>query len=82
MLGLDVLKSPAELHEDLMNKGFLEYSQQFCYNSDYQRSYDWLVSKVQERSPHHSHHDHPHILLLFHQHLFHMESNNPIYGND
>ena len=64
MLGLDVLKSPAELHEDLMNKGFLEYSQQFCYNSDYQRSYEWLVSKVQERSPHHSHHDHPHILLL------------------
>ena len=64
MLGLDVLKSPAELHEDLMNKGFLEYSQQFVLNPEYQRSYEWLKSKSQERSPRHSYHDHPHIQLL------------------
>ena len=63
MLGLDVLKSPAELHEDLMNKGFLEYNQQFCYNPEYQQSYEWLQSMM-ERTPYHSHHDHPHILLL------------------
>ncbi len=64
MLGLDVLKSPAELHEDLMNKGFLEYSQQFVLNPEYQESYEWLKSRIQERSPHHSYHDHPHIQLL------------------
>ena len=64
MLGLDVLKSPAELHEDLMNKGFLEYSQQFVLNPEYQKSYEWLKSRSQERSPHHSYHDHPHIQLL------------------
>ena len=63
MLGLDVLKSPAELHEDLMNKGFLEYNQQFSYNSEYQRSYEWLQSML-EKNPYHSHHDHPHIQLL------------------
>ena len=63
MLGLDVLKSPAALHEDLMNKGFLEYSQQFCYNPEYQRSYEWLQSML-EKNPYHSHHDHPHIQLL------------------
>ena len=63
MLGLDVLKSPAALHEDLMNKGFLEYSQQFCYNPEYQRSYEWLQAML-EKNPYHSHHDHPHIQLL------------------
>tara|TARA_B100001175_G_scaffold307695_1_gene307201 strand:+ start:1603 stop:2559 length:957 start_codon:yes stop_codon:yes gene_type:complete len=63
MLGLDVLKSPAALHEDLMNKGFLEYSQQYCYNPEYQRSYEWLQSML-EKNPYHSHHDHPHIQLL------------------
>ena len=63
MLGLDVLKSPAELHEDLMNKGFLEYNQQFCYNPEYQQSYEWLQSMM-EKNPYHSHHDHPHIQLL------------------
>ena len=64
MLGLDVLKSPAELHEDLMNNKFLEYSQQFVLNPEYQRSYEWLKSKTQEKTPRHSHHDHPHIKLL------------------
>jgi len=64
MLGLDVLKSPAELHEDLMNNNFLEYSQQFVLNPEYQQSYEWLKSRIQERSPRHSHHDHPHIQLL------------------
>ena len=63
MLGLDVLKSPAELHEDLMNKGFLEYHQQFCYNPEYQQSYEWLQSRM-EKTPYHSYHDHPHIQLL------------------
>ena len=64
MLGLDVLKSPAELHEDLMNNMFLEYSQQFVFNPEYQESYEWLKSRTQERTPCHSHHDHPHIQLL------------------
>ncbi len=64
MLGLDVLKSPAELHEDLMNNNFLEYSQQFVLNPEYQQSYEWLKSRIRERSPRHSHHDHPHIQLL------------------
>ena len=63
MLGLDVLKSPAQLHEDLMNKGFLEYHQQFCYNPEYQQSYEWLQSRM-EKTPYHSYHDHPHIQLL------------------
>tara|TARA_R100001463_G_scaffold41160_1_gene86875 strand:+ start:977 stop:1960 length:984 start_codon:yes stop_codon:yes gene_type:complete len=64
MLGLDALKSPAELHEDLINNKFLQYNQKFVYNPDYQRSYEWLVSKTQEKTPHHSYHDHPHISLL------------------
>ena len=64
MLGLDVLKSPSELHEDLMNNNFLEFGQQFVYNSEYQKSYEWLKFRIQERSPRHSYHDHPHIQLL------------------
>jgi hypothetical protein len=64
MLGLDALKSPAELHEDLINNKFLQYNQKFVYNPDYQRSYEWLVTKTQEKSPYREYHDHPHISLL------------------
>ena len=64
MLGLDALKSPAELHDDLINNKFLQYNQRFTLNPDYERSYEWLVSKTQEKTPCHSYHDHPHISLL------------------
>jgi len=64
MLGLDVLKSPAQLYEDLIDKGFLEYNQKFVYDPEYQRAYEWLVTKTQEKSPYRSHHDHQRILLL------------------
>ena len=64
MLGLDVLKSPAQLYEDLIDKGFLEYNQKFVYDPEYQRAYEWLVTRTQEKSPYRSHHDHQRILLL------------------
>ena len=64
MLGLDVLKSPAQLYEDLIDKGFLEYNQKFVYDPEYQRAYEWLVTKTQEKSPYREYHDHQRILLL------------------
>jgi len=64
MLGLDALKSPAELYDDLINNKFLQYNQRFTLNPDYQRSYEWLVTKTQEKSPYREYHDHPHISLL------------------
>jgi len=63
MLGLDVLKSPEELFEDLMHYGFLEDTQRFVYNSEYQKSYEWL-SMTQEKTLRQTSHDHPHISLL------------------
>ena len=63
MLGLDALKQPKELHEDLMNLGFLEDHQSFTYNSEYQRSYEWLESNLQ-RIRGLTLHDHPHMSLL------------------
>jgi len=63
MLGLDTLKKPEELHEDLMNLGFLEDHQSFTYNSEYQRSYEWLESNLQ-RIRGLTLHDHPHMSLL------------------
>ena len=63
MLGLDVLKSPEELFEDLMYYGFLEDTQRFVLNPEYQRSYEWLQSNL-EKTRDHLHHDHPHMSLL------------------
>ena len=62
MLGLDVLKSPQELHDDLMSQGYLESHQKFRYNSEYQRSYEWLSNLQKSRDL--TLHDHPHISLL------------------
>ena len=62
MLGLDALKSPEELHDDMMSQGFLEPHQKFIYNPEYQRSYEWLSSLEKIRD--HSLHDHPHMSLL------------------
>ena len=62
MLGLDVLKSPQELHDDMMSQGFLESHQKFRYNSEYQRSYEWLSNLQKSRDL--TLHDHPHMSLL------------------
>ena len=62
MLGLDVLKSPQELHDDLMSQGYLESHQKFRYNSEYQRSYEWLSNLQKSRDL--TLHDHPHMSLL------------------
>ena len=63
MLGLDVLKSPEELFEDLMQHGFLQDTQRFIHNPEYQRSYEWLQSSL-EKIRGQTLHDHPHISLL------------------
>ena len=63
MLGLDALKQPKELHEELMNLGFLEDHQSFSHNPEYQRSYEWLESNLQ-RIRGLTLHDHPHMSLL------------------
>ena len=63
ILGLDVLKSPKELYDDLLNIGFLEASQKFVYNPEYQRSYEWLRSNL-EKIRGLTLHDHPHMSLL------------------
>ena len=62
MLGLDVLKSPQELHDDMMSQGYLESHQKFRYNSEYQRSYEWLSNLQKSRDL--TLHDHPHMSLL------------------
>ena len=62
MLGLDVLKSPQELHDDMMSQGYLESHQKFTYNPEYQRSYDWLSNLQKTRDL--TLHDHPHMSLL------------------
>ena len=63
ILGLDALKSPEELHDDLSYYGFLEDTQKFVLNPEYQRSYEWLESNL-EKIHGQSLHDHPHIALL------------------
>ena len=63
MLGLDALKSPEELFEDLMHHGFLQDTQRFVYNPEYQKSYEWLQSNL-EKIHGQTLHDHPHIALL------------------
>tara|TARA_Y100001954_G_scaffold226265_1_gene267904 strand:- start:7 stop:1005 length:999 start_codon:yes stop_codon:yes gene_type:complete len=63
MLGLDVLKSPKDLHDDMMNHGFLDEHQSFTQNIDYEKSYEWLKSNL-EKIRGQTLHDHPHMSLL------------------
>ena len=63
MLGLDVLKSPKDLHVDMIRQGFLDESQSFKQNPDYDKSYEWLrlnLEKIRSQTLH----DHPHMSLL------------------
>ena len=46
MLGLDVLKKPKELYDDMKSQGFIESNQKFTPNTEYDRSYDWLQSNL------------------------------------
>jgi len=62
MLGTDALKSPEELHDDMMRHGYLEPHQKFTYDPEYQRSYEWLSSLEKTRDL--TWHDHPHMSLL------------------
>ncbi len=63
LLGLDVLKSPEELHDDMMSQGYLETHQKFRFDEEYQRSYEWLESNLQKIRGL-TLHDHPHMSLL------------------
>tara|TARA_B100000614_G_scaffold60618_1_gene53661 strand:+ start:502 stop:1482 length:981 start_codon:yes stop_codon:yes gene_type:complete len=63
ILGLDVLKSPEELFEDMLYQGFIEEKQKFVYNDEYQKSYEWLHSNL-EKIRGLTLHDHPHMSLL------------------
>ena len=47
MLGLNVLKSPADLYNDLMNIGWLEDHQKLIVDPEYQKGYEWLKSKIE-----------------------------------
>lgn len=48
MLGLDVLKSPKELFDDLKLNQFLQNELEFRCNEDYQKSYEWLKTKSEK----------------------------------
>lgn len=63
MLGLDVLKKPKELYDDMKSQGFIESNQKFTPNTEYDRSYDWLQSNL-EKIRGQTLHDHPHMSLL------------------
>ena len=63
MLGLDVLKKPKELYDDMKSQGFIESNQKFTPNTEYDRSYDWLQSNL-EKIRGQKLHDHPHMSLL------------------
>ena len=63
MLGLDVLKSPKELYDDMMSQGYLESHQKFVYDDKYQKSFEWLQSNL-EKIRDLTLHDHPHMSLL------------------
>lgn len=45
MLGLEALKSPEELFNDLREREFLSLDAKFVYSEDYQKSYEWLKKK-------------------------------------
>lgn len=48
MLGLDALKSPEELFNDLKSNNFLQDGLEFMYDEKYQKSYEWLKTKSQK----------------------------------
>jgi hypothetical protein len=48
MLGLDALKSPKELFDDMKSNQFLQNELEFKYNEDYQKSYGWLKTKSEK----------------------------------
>ena len=47
-LGLNVLKSPEQLFNDMKSEGFLQDGLEFKYNEDYQKSYEWLKAKSEK----------------------------------
>ena len=63
MLGLDVLKKPEDLHNDMKKQGFIESNQKFTPNPEYDMSYEWLRSNL-EKTRDQTLHDHPHMSLL------------------
>ena len=63
MLGLDFLKSPKELYNDLMSRGFLESNQKFTHIPEYERAYNWLQSNL-EKIRGQTLQDHPHMSLI------------------
>ncbi|MAA50065.1 MAG: hypothetical protein CMP83_07815 [Gammaproteobacteria bacterium] len=42
MLGLDALKSPRRLYDDMKENGMIHELQQFRANVSYQRGYEWI----------------------------------------
>jgi len=48
MLGLDTLKSPKELFDDLKLNEFLQDGLDFVYDDKYQKSYEWLKTKSEK----------------------------------
>jgi len=48
MLGLDVLKSPKDLFDDLKSNEFLQDGLEFVYDDKYQKSYEWLKTKSEK----------------------------------
>lgn len=48
MLGLDVLKSPKELFDDMKSNGFLQDGLEFVCDENYQKSYEWLKTKSEK----------------------------------
>ena len=50
MLGLDALKSPRELHEDLVRVGYL-HKEKFSSIEKYEATYEWLREKCVDFTP-------------------------------
>tara|TARA_B100001113_G_C20874385_1_gene519745 strand:+ start:97 stop:507 length:411 start_codon:yes stop_codon:yes gene_type:complete len=50
MLGVNILKSPQDLYDDLISIGWLEPHVARRRNIEYERSYDWLRERVKNVS--------------------------------
>ena len=48
VLGLDALKSPEQLREDMIEQGFLQSDLEFHSTGMYQQSYEWLKMKTEK----------------------------------
>lgn len=48
VLGLDALKSPEQLREDMIEQGFLQSDLEFYSTGMYQQSYEWLKKKTEK----------------------------------